>query len=101
MEYHKLIHDKLPEIMRARGERFSTHVADDAEYWRKLKEKLRQEVNEFIVRGDFGELASVLELVHALCAAKGMTFEELEAIRRRKAEAKGGYGQRIILDEKD
>lgn len=101
MKYHKLIRDKMPELMAAKGERFTTHVADDAEYWRMLKEKLRQEVNEFIVRDDFGELASAQELIHAICGAKGMTFDELEAIRRRKAEAKGGYGKRIILDEKD
>lgn len=94
----KLIRNNVAEHMRARGEHPSTHVADDAEYWQKLKEKLRQESGEYAVQEDPGELASLLEVIHAICAHTGITFEALEELRVRKAEEKGGFGGRIILD---
>ena len=47
--YNKLVRDKIPEILKQSGKTFSVRPAEDkAEYVSMLKEKLSEEVNEFL-----------------------------------------------------
>lgn|GEM_PF-7022997 len=48
MRYDKLVLDLIPDIIRLKGETPVTHIADEEEYGRRLKEKLREEVEEYI-----------------------------------------------------
>ncbi|MBW2996710.1 nucleoside triphosphate pyrophosphohydrolase [Candidatus Woesearchaeota archaeon] len=100
MKYNKLVRDRIPEIIEKDNEIPVTHIADEAEYWQKLKEKLKEEVDEFIEGGDEKtELADILEVVHAICDFKQIDKDQLESVRKERAEKRGAFKKRIILDE--
>ena len=99
MEYHKLVRDKIPEIIKAKGEMAMTHIADDAEYGIKLYEKLEEEVAEYLKDESVGEIADILEVIDAIAEYKGFSQEEILATKQKKAENRGRFEQRIILDE--
>ena len=99
MKYNKLVRDRIPEIIKQKGETPVTHIANDEEYWKKLKEKLREEANEFSANEKDEELADILEVIHAVCDFKRIDFKSLEKIRAKKNSERGGFKARIILDE--
>ena len=99
MKYNKLIRDKIPEIIKERGETVVTHIASDDEYLKKLCEKLQEEVKEYLEDNNTDELADILEVVHALCKTHNIDTEQLEVIRKKKAEKQGSFNDKIILDE--
>lgn len=99
MEYNKLVRDKIPDIIQESGKTAKTHIADNEEYYQKLKEKLVEETNEFLKSNDTEELADILEVVHALGDYKNTKKEDLEKIRETKAQKRGSFNKRIILEE--
>jgi predicted house-cleaning noncanonical NTP pyrophosphatase (MazG superfamily) len=99
MRYDKLVRDRIPDIIMAKGESCMTHIADEAEYEAKLFEKLREEANELVRDKSVGEIADVLEVIDAIAALKGFSKEEIDAIKQKKFEERGGFSGRVILEE--
>ncbi|MDP3966521.1 MAG: nucleoside triphosphate pyrophosphohydrolase [archaeon] len=99
MKYDKLVRDKIIEILKLEKLEYSYHIASKTEYEKKLKEKLIEEVNEFLKDGALDELADIQEVVNAICNFYGFYQEDLEKLRRDKFESRGGLEKRIILDE--
>lgn len=99
MKYDKLVRDKIPQIIEKKGGVSIWHVADEAEYWQKLKEKLREEIEEFIEAESVEELADVFEVINAIQGVKKFDSKELIRVMKQKAEARGGFRDRIILEE--
>lgn len=99
MKYNKLIRDKIPEIIKEDDEEPITHIANDDEYAQKLKEKLEEEAKEFIEDDDIEELADILEVIYAICEFRGVDFQRVEKIRQNKKEERGGFSNKIILEE--
>ncbi|MGW5415497.1 nucleoside triphosphate pyrophosphohydrolase [Actinomadura geliboluensis] len=93
----KLVRDRIPEIIRASGREPETRVADSGEHAARLRAKLVEEVGEYIASGDPGELADVLEVVHALAATGKITPADLERRRSAKAAERGAFNDRVIL----
>ncbi|MCK5607897.1 nucleoside triphosphate pyrophosphohydrolase [Candidatus Pacearchaeota archaeon] len=99
MKLNKLVRDKIPEIIKSRGATPFIHIASEGEYSKKLKEKLTEEVNEFLEEPNKEELADILEVIFALCDFHNITRGELELARKEKAEKRGVFKDKIILDE--
>ena len=99
MKYNKLVRDKIPEIIKNKGAVPITHIASDDEYWQKLKEKLQEEINEFMKDENAEELADILEVIYTIRDYKKIDKNELELLRKKKAEERGGFKDKIIIDE--
>lgn len=99
MKYNKLVRDKIPEIIKSKNQNPITHIASEEEYSKKLKEKLREEVDEFLKDSNTEELADILEVLHSLADSLNINMKELDSIRRAKSEKRGSFKLRIILDE--
>ena len=97
-EYNKLVRDKIPEIITAKGGESVTHIASNEEYRQKVAEKLQEELAEFLDSKDPEELADLLEITYAVGESLGVSKEELEAMRVKKAKERGGFSKRIILE---
>ncbi len=99
MKQNKLVRDKIPEIMKSEGQNPIVHIADDKEYWKKLKEKIKEEVEEFIESENIEEMADVFEVITAINSVKKWNIEEIIKIQKRKRDKKGGFKDKIILDK--
>jgi len=101
MKYDKLIRDLIPARMDSKGVKYKLHAATDSEYLVKLREKLQEEVAEYLKDLNTEELADIMEVVRALGQAHGTSPEELEAIRQRKSKERGTFAKRLILEESE
>jgi len=99
MKYNKLVRDKIPEIIKRNKKNPIIHIADEEEYWEKLKEKLKEEVNEFLEESNEEELADIFEVIDAICDFKKFNKEEIKIIQKEKAEKRGGFKKKIILEK--
>lgn len=97
MDYNKLVRDSIPEIIAAQGEKPIIRVMDDKEYIISLEKKLDEEVAEYHESKEIEELADVLEVIYALCEAKGHSVDELTKIYEKKHIERGGFSKRIFL----
>ncbi len=96
--YNKLVRDKIPEIIEADGKTCKTRILGDEEYLAALEEKLNEEVAEYQKDKNLEEMADVLEVLQAICIAKGYSLEELEAMRAKKAGKRGGFADKVFLE---
>ncbi len=99
MNYNKLIRDRIPEIIAKNGQTARVRVLTDEEYLTKLDEKLGEELAEYLADGNVEELADLLEVIYTAALARGTTAEQLDAIRRKKAEERGAFAEKLLLEE--
>lgn len=97
--YNKLVRDKIPEIIQAKGETAKTHVAYEEEYWEKLKEKFSEELEEFKKDESLEEMADIFEVITAILEHKHWSIDRVIEIQKQKREKRGGFSKRIILEE--
>lgn len=101
MEYHKLVRDKIPQIIEAQGQRPLIQILEKEEYSRALEQKLDEEVAEFHADKSKEELADILEVVFALAEDLGLAVGELMEVYRQKHDQCGGFRDRIFLISKE
>lgn len=99
MVYNKLVRDRIPEIIAARGKVCATEILATDAYLKKLDEKLNEELSEYQQSKSLEELADLLEVMGAVVKARGYSWDELLRIRDEKRALRGGFEQRILLKE--
>jgi predicted house-cleaning noncanonical NTP pyrophosphatase (MazG superfamily) len=96
----KLVRDKTVERLTQKGAIPHYSPATDQQYLPFLLKKLSEEAEEVVQAKNKAELiyelADLLEVVHALCAASALTFNDIEQARIKKHAEWGGFEQRII-----
>lgn len=99
MKYNKLVRDKIPEYIQNKGGNPISHVAEEKEYWIKLKEKIQEELDEFIKDENIEEFADLMEVLDAVAEYKKFSPHHVKEHREKKAKERGVFKERIILDE--
>ena len=99
MKYHKLVRDRIPEIIEKQGKTCVTEVLSQDAYIQMVDEKLNEELMEYQESKTLEELADLLEVMEAAVIARGYTWEELLQVRDEKRQKRGGFEHRILLKE--
>ena len=104
----KLVRDKISEFSRLAddGRRFRTAEASEMPYFlaKKVIEEAQEVAEELYVEPVpnylrvLEELADLQEAMNAVMQYFGMTPEGLKETMRQKAETKGTFSRRIVLD---
>lgn len=97
--YHKLVRDKIPQIIEGQGKTCVTEILSEEAYREMVDTKLQEELFEYQESKSLEELADLLEVMEAAVLARGYTWEELLAARDEKREKRGGFRDRILLKE--
>ena len=97
MQYNKAIRDKIPEIIQKDGHSCNLKTLSNEEFLEHLEKKLLEEVTEYQNDKNPEELADILEVIYRIAQLKGVSKEELEKIRIKKSEERGGFDKNLFL----
>lgn len=95
--YDKLVRDKVPEIIMKSGKTCLVEVLDNDKYVDLLDKKLFEEMLEYHQDKSVEELADIVEVIYAIAKSRGLSVEEFEKIRNKKADERGGFDKKILL----
>ncbi|MDR4301401.1 nucleoside triphosphate pyrophosphohydrolase [Bacillus mycoides] len=101
--HNKLTQNKIPQIIKNNGRTSTTRILPENEYIKEICKKTQEELNEYLEattkEHKLEELSDLLELINALAEYEGTTLEEINKIRKKKAEERGGFSNRVFLIE--
>jgi predicted house-cleaning noncanonical NTP pyrophosphatase (MazG superfamily) len=95
--YNKLVRDKIPEIIMKSGKSCIVEKVNDKEKYILLKEKLQEEVNEFLEADNLQELGDIMEVLFGLAKSLGYSEKDLMKKRDEKREERGGFEEGVVL----
>lgn len=95
--YKKLVRDNIPQIIETDGKSCEFEIATKDEHYNLLKEKLKEETQEFLEDENLEELADILEVLISLSEVLGYSLEELFNKRKDKKDKIGGFKKGIVL----
>lgn len=93
----KLVRDKIPEIIREKGDNPKVRIATGEELETFLRAKLVEEAIELQQSGDFEEIVDIIEVLDRLIDLRKTDRAMLELQRETKKHYRGGFEQGFIL----
>lgn len=97
--FNKLVRDKIPDMLEAKGQMCETEILSDERYLEMLEAKLVEECTEYQIDGSIEELVDIIEVIYAIAGARGVTEGELDRLRVEKATKNGRFKEKIFLKE--
>ncbi len=99
--YNKLIRDKIPEIIRARGAECEVETLDDVRFAEEIMKKVVEEAgglsqarNREELLEEIGDVMVVLDEVRKL---NGISKEEVDTAMADNLALKGGFDKHVYL----
>lgn len=116
IEYHKLVRDKMPEIIKQDGWTPIIRILPEDEYKKELEKKLYEEYQEVLsATGEkrIEELSDMLEVMISLAGLEGKTLETMMSLARLEDKTledvvetskvkklkRGGFDKKIFLEK--
>ncbi len=96
-KFDKAIRDKIPEIIQKDGHSCNIQTLSDEKFLVEIEKKLSEEVAEYQNDKNPEELADILEVIYRIAQLKGISKEELEKIRIKKLQDRGGFEKKLFL----
>jgi predicted house-cleaning noncanonical NTP pyrophosphatase (MazG superfamily) len=93
----KLVRDRIPEVIRKNGTPCEFVVMDDAEYRKRLCDKMREELEEFSLDPSVEEAADMYEVFLAMLEEWGLSLADVLQEADWKRNERGGFGEKILL----
>ena len=101
--FGKLVRDEIPAKIAEHGERANLAQIAKFESRRALVAKLFEEAQELLRAGSPNEvtteLADLLEVIRALAAATGASWEEVQSVAEEKRHSRGSFARNVVLME--
>ena len=97
VNHNKAIRDGIPEIMEQSGSKYNVKTLSDEEFLIQIEKKLSEEVVEYQNDKKPEELADIIEVIYKIAQLKGIPKEDLEKIRIKKLEERGGFEKNLFL----
>ncbi len=94
----KLVRDKIPQIIIEDGRTPIVRTLSDEEYLSELDRKLNEQVAEYQADKSLEEMADILEVLFAICEARGHSVDELIEVRDKKREKRGGFRDKVYWE---
>jgi len=99
-EYHKLVRDRIPEILLEAGLDFEIVTLSETDYRQALRQKIIEEAQE-VAESDaehlLTELADLSEAIEALIKTYGISSKAVKKKQTERRIERGGFKQRIQL----
>ena len=96
-KFNKVIRDKIPEIIQKDGQTCNIQILSDEKFMVEIEKKLSEEVTEYQNDKNPEELSDILEVIYRIAQLRGISKEELEKIRIKKMQDKGGFEKNLFL----
>jgi len=98
-KYDKLVRDKIPEILESKWIKYTTIQVSWEKRIKRIRNKVQEEVDEFLKDPNIEEMADIIEVLRAFCDEKWINWIEVEKVRLKKIEDRWWFKKWIVLLE--
>jgi predicted house-cleaning noncanonical NTP pyrophosphatase (MazG superfamily) len=93
----RLVRDRVPEKIRGQGRKCITRSLPPEEFALRLEYALIEELERYLESKDTDKLVDLLETIKALAGIRGVSWDQLEAMRAAKAVDEGGFDDNLLM----
>ncbi len=97
--YNKLVRDRIPELIRESGRKYTSRILSDEEYLKALIDKVIEEMEDYRESGNEEELADVYEALDCLMKFKNYEPLRMDYLKLMRRESRGSFVNRVLLEE--